>query len=134
MISTTTQKRSNRRSYPPEGNCYARLSGTQSITRDFPLVSPGCVSFYYAWDGGGDGYYEDFFNDFMRVSYVDEFGAPTTLDTLDIDGRDTRSWQDIVSNIPDAAVGSVLKLKGLVQNVGDTDENFNSFLELDIMK
>jgi len=109
----------------PEGNCYAKLEGSQSITRDFPLEGPGCVSFYYAWNEE-DG---DFWNDFMRVSYVNASGFSTTLVTLDTTSGDTRSWQNVAYYIPDAAIGSVLKFEGLVQNVGDTD--FDSFLYLD---
>ena len=85
----------------PEGTCYARLSGTQSITRDFPLCGPGCVSFYFAWNE------EDYlpYNDFMRVSYVDENGDSSTLLTLNVASGDKSSWQKVVSDIPDEAVG-----------------------------
>merc|ERR1711865_1086536 len=97
----------------------------QSITRDFPLCRPGCVSFYFAWNE------EDYlpYNDFMRVSYVDENGVSTTLITLDVEGGDKTSWQKVVLDIPDEAVGSVLKFEGLVQN-----DNATSFLYLDAIE
>merc|ERR1711865_436364 len=100
----------------------------QSITRDFPLCRPGCVSFYFAWNE------EDYlpYNDFMRVSYVDENGVSTTLITLDVEGGDKTSWQKVVLDIPDEAVGSVLKFEGLVQNV--VDDNATSFLYLDAIE
>jgi len=112
----------------PEGNCYAKLEGSQSITRDFPLEGPGCVSFYYAWNAQED---DDYYNDFMRVSYVnDASGVSTTLVALDsTTSGDTSSWQNVAYYIPDAAIGSVLKFEGLVQNVGDTI--LDSFLYLD---
>jgi hypothetical protein len=109
----------------PEGNCYLKLSGTQTITREFPLVGPGCVSFYFAWNEQDGGTY----NDFMRVSYVDEDGVSTTLVTLDTNSGDKSSWQKETFFIPDAAVGSSLEFKGLVKNVGDN--SVNSFLYLD---
>ncbi|OEU10473.1 hypothetical protein FRACYDRAFT_246910 [Fragilariopsis cylindrus CCMP1102] len=109
----------------PEGNCYVGLSGTQSITRDFRLCGPGCVSFYFAWNEEDSLPY----NDFMRVSYVDEIGDSTTLLTLNVASGDQRSWQKVAFDIPDEAVGSVLKFEGLVQNV--QDNLFNSYLFLD---
>ena len=109
----------------PEGNCYVGLSGTQSITRDFRLCGPGCVSFYFAWNEEDSLPY----NDFMRVSYVDEIGDSTTLLTLNVASGDQRSWQKVAFDIPDEAVGSVLKFEGLVQNV--QDNTFNSYLFLD---
>jgi len=115
----------------PEGNCYAKLEGSQSITRDFPLEGPGCVSFYYAWNEEDGIFVNDFVfvNDFMRVSYVNASGVSTTLVTLDTTSGDTSSWQNVAYYIPDAAIGSVLKFEGLVQNVGDS--SCDSFLYLD---
>jgi len=110
----------------PEGNCYVRLEGTRSITRDFPLAGPGgCVSFYYAWNEQDGGYW----NDFMRVSYVNSSGVSTTLVTLDTTSGDKGSWENKSYYIPDAAIGSVLKFEGLVKNVGD--KLHDSFLYLD---
>ena len=41
----------------------------------------------------------------MRVSYVDEVGVNTTLVTLNVASGDKSSWQKVVSDIPDEAVG-----------------------------
>merc|ERR1711865_1129941 len=51
---------------------------------------------------------------------------------LDVEGGDKTSWQKVVLDIPDEAVGSVLKFEGLVQNV--VDDNATSFLYLDAIE
>jgi hypothetical protein len=117
----------------PEGNCYAKLAGSQSITRDFPLEGPGCLTFSYAWDEPGFNFFYEYYGAYesMSVYYIKENGDTNSLVARTNSDGDMSTWQQASFSIPDDAVGSVLKFKGMVKNEGDYSWYYDSFLYLD---